>query len=166
MKRKNKAASICWKCRNAVPTEKTGCSWSRDFVPVDGWVVENHCIYVNPECSRRVESYCVEYCPEFWGDPKVEKQQICKDKEACLRLVEAVLRKEMERYRAALNQYSKYHEKKMIGKIRDIERYLMSPHYAALSLHSVDMRSICNRMRQAAGLPELCDENGAGGDSN
>lgn len=155
MKHKNKAASICWKCRNAVPTETTGCSWSRDFVPVDGWVAEKHCIYVNPDSSRRVVSYCVEYCPEFWGDTKAEKQQICKDEEACLRLAETLLRKEMERYRAALNQYSKYHEKKLIGKIRDIERYLMSPHYAALSLHSVDMRSICDRMRQAAGLPKL-----------
>lgn len=35
------------------------------------------------------------------------------------------------------------------------ERDLLTPYYAALTLHSVDLRQVCNELRQKAGLPEL-----------
>lgn len=36
-----------------------------------------------------------------------------------------------------------------------IERDLLTPYYAALTLHSIDLRQVCNELRQKAGLPEL-----------
>ena len=34
--------SICWECKNAVPDEKYGCTWSISGgkVPVEGWDAE------------------------------------------------------------------------------------------------------------------------------
>ena len=35
-----KKATLCWKCKNAVPIKDAGCSWSRAFQPVEGWTAE------------------------------------------------------------------------------------------------------------------------------
>ena len=148
-----KRPTLCWKCRNAVPTETTGCSWSRDFVPVDGWVVENH---TTPHANDggMITAYCVDYCPEFQKDSKAP-EQICKNDEACMRLAVIILQKQMERYRQALDQYARTRKDKFLGQIRDIERELLTPYYAALSLHTVDLRAVCNDLRQKAGLQKL-----------
>lgn len=63
-----KRPTICWKCRNAVPTATSGCSWFRDLVPVPGWVAEKHQQKSN---GSIYEAYCVDYCPEFQKDSKV-----------------------------------------------------------------------------------------------
>lgn len=39
--------SLCWSCKNAVPKIRDGkyicgCSWSKDFQPVEGWTAEKH----------------------------------------------------------------------------------------------------------------------------
>lgn len=77
-----KRPTICWKCRNAVPTATSGCSWSRDLVPVPGWVAEKH---TTPHANDggMITSYCVDYCPEFQKDSKAP-EQICKNDEACM----------------------------------------------------------------------------------
>ena len=65
---KRKPASLCWRCRNAVPspTEFTGCSWSRRYQPVEGWTAEQTAILVGAAEHRRLEpSYRVIRCPEF-----------------------------------------------------------------------------------------------------
>ena len=50
--------SICWHCKNAVPDEDCGCSWSMHFIPVEGWVVK--------QTKRKNDrSFCVLECPEF-----------------------------------------------------------------------------------------------------
>ena len=48
--------TICWKCANAVPdpVNNIGCSWSREFKPVEGW-----------EAIQKKNSYNVWKCPEF-----------------------------------------------------------------------------------------------------
>jgi len=59
---------LCWKCRNAVPnpTKGTGCSWSKNYIPVTGWTAvqrEVHKIYNNKD---RVDiRYTVKKCPLF-----------------------------------------------------------------------------------------------------
>lgn len=62
---------------------------------------------------------------------------------------------QMERYRQALDQYARTRKGKFLGQIRDIERELLTPYYAALSLHTVDIRAVCNELRQKAGMPKL-----------
>lgn len=146
-----KRPTLCWKCRNAMPTATSGCSWSRDLVPVPGWVAEKHQQKSN---GSIYEAYCVDYCPEFQKDSKVP-EQICKNDEACMRLAVIILQKQMERYRQALDQYARTRKDKFLGQIRDIERELLTPYYAALSLHTVDLRAVCNELRQKAGLPKL-----------
>lgn len=60
--------SICWDCKNAVPGERRGCSWSREFRPVEGWEALRRDI--RPVKRRRRtppahESYRVLCCPRF-----------------------------------------------------------------------------------------------------
>lgn len=66
------AVSLCWYCRNAVPSPETGagCSWSeRPHEPVRGWVAERRDLQIQKEGRRHqtcgVESYRVLACPEF-----------------------------------------------------------------------------------------------------
>ena len=148
-----KCPTLCWKCRNAVPTATSGCSWSRDLAPVPGWVAEKRTM-PRANDGGTITAYCVDYCPKFQKDSKVP-EQICKNDEACMRLAVIILQKQMERYRQALDQYARTRKAKLLGQIRDIERELLTSHYAALSLHTVDLRAVCNELRQKAGLPKL-----------
>lgn len=57
--------TLCWCCKNAVPGTDTetgaprGCSWSRSFIPVAGWIADKE----TSETGR--ETYRVFVCPEF-----------------------------------------------------------------------------------------------------
>lgn len=61
--------SICWDCKNAVQGECSGCSWSRDFKPVDGWNAVRRDISAASLGRRSTqadrESYVVVSCPKF-----------------------------------------------------------------------------------------------------
>ena len=67
--------TLCWKCKNAVPDRdgEGGCSWSRKFHPVDGWIAtptKVTRIYKGEQEKIRkgpayMESFLVHYCPEF-----------------------------------------------------------------------------------------------------
>ena len=48
----------CWTCRNACG----GCSWSREFKPVDGWNADKT-TYL--DCGEIVNSYFIKSCPEY-----------------------------------------------------------------------------------------------------
>lgn len=61
----------------------------------------------------------------------------------------------MNRYRTALKRYARTGSDNDLAQFRSIERDLLTPYYAALTLHSVDLREVCNELRQKAGLPEL-----------
>ena len=56
--------NICWYCKNAVPSIKTGagCSWSRKFEPVEGWTATKTVV------NESDVSYHVVGCPEFEED--------------------------------------------------------------------------------------------------
>lgn len=58
--------TLCWYCANSVPNIKknTGCSWSKSFIPVDGWEAIPVTIPAYGKKSD-CESYCVCRCPQF-----------------------------------------------------------------------------------------------------
>jgi len=64
----NPDSSLCWSCDNATG----GCSWSREFKPVNGWNAERR--NVNTHRGRKriegTESYFVKDCPEFVRDKR------------------------------------------------------------------------------------------------
>ena len=50
--------SICWLCQNYAGK----CSWSKSFVPVEGWVAKP------VKVDSPIQSYKVKQCPEFVRD--------------------------------------------------------------------------------------------------
>lgn len=62
-------ATLCWKCANAVPNREgtRGCSWSKEFKPVEGWDAEKTVLFTGYWNSKRfgTDSYIVKSCPEF-----------------------------------------------------------------------------------------------------
>lgn len=71
----SEAETLCWRCKNAVPGAKYGCSWSRGFKPVDGWTArETKIMRSAGEYYYADTSYLVKKCPEYIPDkpkPKV-----------------------------------------------------------------------------------------------
>lgn len=53
-------ATLCWDCGNACG----GCSWSKEFIPVEGWEARP----VKQTCGN--QSYIVFECPQFVRDAK------------------------------------------------------------------------------------------------
>lgn len=54
-----KREQLCWSCAKCI----SGCSWSRDFIPVEGWDAEL-------DYHRRIDAhtqitYKIYDCPEF-----------------------------------------------------------------------------------------------------
>lgn len=58
--------TLCWRCRNAVPSKYTGygCSWSMWFIPVEGWTAKA----MKMERMSCGVSYLVKKCPKFEED--------------------------------------------------------------------------------------------------
>lgn len=53
----------CWTCKKACG----GCSWSRDFEPIPGWIAEKNTIPYNGEYA---DTYKIISCPEYIQDRK------------------------------------------------------------------------------------------------
>ena len=62
-----KKTTLCWRCRNAVPSRNAGCSWSRSFRPVPGWKAKRCKLRMCKagKAPRFTFSYDVRKCPEF-----------------------------------------------------------------------------------------------------
>lgn len=58
--------TLCWKCRNAVPTQKNGCTWSIAGKPVEGWTAIRS--VEREESIKRDACYTVINCPMFAPD--------------------------------------------------------------------------------------------------
>lgn len=93
-------------------------------------------------------------CPLFQKDGG-NSADSCKDNTGCVRIAEHILRGQMNRYRTALERYARTRSDNDLAQFQSIERDLLTPYYAALTLHSIDLREVCNELRQKAGLPEL-----------
>lgn len=63
------ALTLCWSCRNAVPSPdgEYGCSWSRKFEPVEGWKATPTVMQPSMR-NQEYASYYVIDCPEYWRD--------------------------------------------------------------------------------------------------
>lgn len=48
----------CWTCKNACG----GCSWSREFKPVDNWIAKPCTLISNGEYA---DTYKILYCPQW-----------------------------------------------------------------------------------------------------
>lgn len=51
--------TLCWLCKNA----GGGCSWSKTFKPVKGWVAEPTILHISKD--QTLNSFNVESCPQF-----------------------------------------------------------------------------------------------------
>ena len=146
-----KKPSLCWKCKNAVPSASSGCSWSRAFQLVEGWTAEKH---QQKQSGSVYETYCVISCPLFQKDGR-NSADSCKDDTGCVRIAEHILRGQMNRYRTALERYARTGSDNDLAQLNAVERKLFTPYYAALTMHSIDLREVCNEERRRVGLPEL-----------
>lgn len=61
----------------------------------------------------------------------------------------------MNKYRSALQRYARSRSDNDLAQLKAVERELFTPYYAALMMHSVDLRQVCNEERRRVGLPEL-----------
>lgn len=64
--REQQLGTLCWKCINAVPKGRRGCSWSRYRLPVDGWTAKPTRFKKSEDAYT--DSYFVTACPEFRED--------------------------------------------------------------------------------------------------
>ena len=63
-----KLSTLCWCCAKATTG---GCSWSRSFIPVEGW--EATSTIIKEGAPRLSHSYKVHSCPEFVEDCKPDE---------------------------------------------------------------------------------------------
>lgn len=58
----SKHDTICWKCKKATG----GCSWSRAFKPVNGWIaLPTEVMVGHDKGAQSIPSFDVYACPEF-----------------------------------------------------------------------------------------------------
>ena len=60
--------TLCWRCTKAIGT----CSWSEEFIPVNGWDATPVKIKSTPPMGcdvKYIDSFYVKSCPEFIPDP-------------------------------------------------------------------------------------------------
>ena len=53
-------ATICWHCTKSVGSR---CSWSANFVPVEGWEAKE--TWIHTSGNDYIQSYQVISCPQF-----------------------------------------------------------------------------------------------------
>lgn len=81
----NKANTLCWDCENCIG----GCSWSKDFKPVEGWKAE---AVTNSDNS---DTYFVHECPQFKkGNVKVNIES-----DGFVRLTYAIINQMVKEYK-------------------------------------------------------------------
>lgn len=67
--------TLCWTC--SVPGTG-GCSWDKDFTPVDGWEATPTTLYIGCHCDRKTESsFLVTKCP-LYKQVELSKRDIVK----------------------------------------------------------------------------------------
>ena len=63
--KESKNSTLCWNCEKATG----GCSWSRDFTPVEGWKAKPTKIKEDGG-KTIIDSFIVKKCPEFVADER------------------------------------------------------------------------------------------------
>ena len=80
----------CFSCGNCID----GCSWSRDLIPVEGWIAEK---------IERNNSYKIFWCPEF--NPESKDREL--DYNGSVRLLTAIAGMAANDYRSILKDLTK-----------------------------------------------------------
>ena len=81
----NKANTLCWDCENYIG----GCSWTKDFKPVEGWKAEE---VTN---SNNTDTYLVRECPQF----KPGKANTNIESDGFIRLTYAIIKQMVKEYK-------------------------------------------------------------------
>lgn len=89
--------TLCWDCLKC----EGGCSWSRDFIPVEGWDATDDSRY---DHGHLVEKYVVKSCPEF----KYGHNRGIGDYKSAERIVIEVGQLLADDYRSAYKRYLIY----------------------------------------------------------
>lgn len=151
----------CITCGNACG----GCSWSRDFTPVEGWFaalqpVKNH------EKQRTLESYLVMDCPEYTPDRRIRPEDISND--SVHALAAAVVEQAIADYRTCIRGQSLSGERNRGGRHTDynelrqlscessmtsIERFFRSDWFYTLC--DCDGEAIIKRLKEERYLHKL-----------
>ena len=86
---RQKISTICWDCVNAC---RSGCSWSENFTPVEGWEAE-HIV----DEKKGTDTYRVIRCPQFAKESRANRNRNL-DEEGCIRMVEQLMKLTREDY--------------------------------------------------------------------
>lgn len=123
-KKTTKPETLCFKCSNACG----GCSWSKDFVPVEGWTARPTRIEMG-KTEKIVESFHVTACPLFRAD---EPRHVTKIHDETFKpFLYAMLNRMIHDYAVAIIRYEanrndeSLHEHKQT--MNEIERFVVSP---------------------------------------
>lgn len=87
------ANECCMNCKKACG----GCSWSKIYAPVPGWVADPTTVYCGHEHTA---SFKIYYCPEYEAD---EERTSFYDNEAASRLFEGIVLSASEGYKKAMD---------------------------------------------------------------
>lgn len=112
--------TLCWQCGKSCTG---GCSWSKDFVPVNGWVAEQ---------NQKTGSYSVITCPEFVKSRKLDDIDINGARD----LAASVVKVAVNDYRVAKNPATR----------RSIENFFRSKLFADLC--DIDPEKIITLLRE------------------
>ena len=105
---------------------------------------------------KEVLSYQKQYREKLKRE-RIETPVSSDQKESCgsvddgyVRLAAEILRSEFSAYRRALEKYDGSPES--IGRIRSIEREILTQYYAALTMNAIDLKRYCNDLRKKYGI--------------
>lgn len=130
----NRVPSICWDCAKACG----GCSWSKDYVPVQGWTATQKNMYYD---KREIESYIVHECPMFTPDKPMTKAELERQtyKKPYRDLANAVIKLSADDYVADVNklesvdQPSREKADALRSDMQSIEKFFKSEYFTILS---------------------------------
>lgn len=113
--------SLCWSCANAVPSQHTGCTWSLDLEPVEGWVAEDVTHkYIARMNDRDIEAdkrtYNVYECPQFRSDCKATDRQTSISKKGLAKLGVAIIKRACDDLTDDYNEVLHAYHRKYISK--------------------------------------------------
>lgn len=129
--------SLCWKCSRSTDSS---CSWSRAFIPVEGWDAEPTERY--SEVYKT--SYCVRSCPQFKAYDKRPLKDIGTEK-----LCDAVMARVGADYMKILmsikRETDKDHKARLESDAHAYERFFKSEYAEMFGINPIYMMEAIQR---------------------
>lgn len=144
--------TLCWDCGNAVPSAdgKFGCSWSRNFEPVDGWKAEKH--FKKYIYDQEIETYRVIECPEFTSEHKKITADSLSD-EAAVRFRDAIVKYLVKDYRKRLWREKERRARGELPSAIPQENEMRTAYFRGL-LQGIDPDVLIEKLRKEYGLED------------